>query len=178
MPRILSGLTRRSLLLLAVLILLAVAAAGIVNWKTAAAQTDQPVNYSHSVHIDAGMQCVYCHSSALRSPVAGVPSVQKCMGCHQVIATDNEDVQVLAGYWERNEPIPWERVNQEPDFVYFSHQPHMNASLSCENCHGDVGAMSVDKPVVDMDMGWCLDCHQQQGAEVAPHLWDCLVCHQ
>ncbi len=178
MSRILSGKGRWPVVLLAGAIFLVIAAGGMMNRGTAVAQTDQPVNYSHKTHIDAGMQCVYCHSSALNSPIAGVPSVQKCIGCHEVIAPDNEDVQVLTGYWDRGEPIPWVRVNKQPDFVYFSHQPHVGASLSCENCHGEVGTMDLAEPVLEMDMGWCLDCHKQQNADVAPHLWDCLVCHQ
>ncbi len=177
MPRILSGLKQRSMLLLVGFVLLMIVAVAVLNRETAVAQ-DQPLDYSHQVHIEAGTQCLFCHSSAARSPIAGVPSVQKCMGCHEVIATESDSVQTLTGYWERKEPIPWQRVNKQPDFVYFSHQPHVNSGLACENCHGEVSTMDLVEPVVEMDMGWCLDCHAQQDEEIAPHLWDCLVCHQ
>ncbi len=100
------------------------------------------------------------------------------MGCHTVIATDSPQIKVVAGYWERQEPIPWARVNVEPDFVFFSHQPHLSAGLNCETCHGDVGRMDAAHPVVRMDMGWCLECHLKQPQEVSARLSDCLVCHQ
>jgi c(7)-type cytochrome triheme protein len=142
------------------------------------AAPDQPIAYSHRAHVEAGVQCLFCHTSAMRSDVAGIPSVQKCMGCHSTIATDNAAVQVLTGYWERNQPIPWKRVNQQPDFVYFSHQAHLGAGINCETCHGEVSNMTVARPVVKMDMGWCLDCHLEQPAEKVTRLADCLTCHQ
>lgn len=144
----------------------------------ALAAPEQPLAYSHRVHVESGIQCLYCHSNALRSDIAGIPSVQLCMGCHEVIATDNPVVQEVAGYWERQEPIPWERVNVQPDFVYFSHQAHLGAGVSCETCHGPVGEMNSARPVVRMDMGWCLDCHLEQPADRVARLADCLACHK
>lgn len=142
------------------------------------AESDQPVPYSHRVHIGAGIQCLFCHSDAARSPIAGIPSVQKCVGCHQVIDSDSESVQVLLGYWERGEPIPWQRVNKQPEFVYFSHRPHLGAGLNCEICHGNVAAMDTVVPVYEMDMGWCLQCHEEQPTEKLARLVDCVTCHQ
>ena len=163
-----------SLVLLFVLLI-----GGAIFTRTQAlAVPDQPIVYSHRTHVEAGVQCLYCHANALRSDVAGMPSVQKCMGCHNIIGKDNHDIQILAGYWERRQPIPWNRVNRQPDFVYFSHQAHLGAGISCETCHGDVGNMTVARPVVKMDMGWCLDCHNKQSAEKVVRLADCLTCHK
>ncbi len=137
----------------------------------------QPIAFNHEVMVQAGIPCLYCHSDATRSPSAGIPSVQKCMGCHQVIATTNPEIQKLAAYWQRGEPIPWVRVNVLPRFVYFSHEVHVVAGqLACERCHGDVGHMTVDQPVVTMNMGWCLSCHEQQPN--ATQLTECITCHQ
>jgi hypothetical protein len=104
--------------------------------------------------------------------------VQKFMGCHTLIATDHQEVQVLSTYWEQEKPIPWVLVNNQPDFVYFSHQAHLQGGINCETCHGDVGRMSVAQPVVNMDMGWCLDCHLKQSPDKIAHLADCLTCHK
>jgi c(7)-type cytochrome triheme protein len=142
------------------------------------AAPEQPIAYSHRTHVEAGLQCLFCHSSPLRSDVAGIPSVQKCMGCHTIIDTDNEAIQTLTSYWENGQPIPWNRVNQQPDFVYFSHQVHLRAGVNCETCHGDVGSMTVDRPVVKMDMGWCLECHLKQPEDKVARLADCLTCHK
>ena len=138
----------------------------------------QPIAFNHQAHVEAGLQCLFCHTSAPRSDIAGIPSMQKCMGCHTIIAIDNPAVQVLAGYWERGEPIPWTRVNTQPEFVYFSHQAHLRAGENCETCHGNVGNMTVARPVVKMDMGWCLDCHIKQEENKISHLTDCLTCHK
>lgn len=145
---------------------------------SAQAAPPQPIAFSHATHAGAGVQCLFCHPSALQSSIAGIPSVQKCMGCHSVIETDSEQVQTVAGYWERGEPIPWNRVQRQPDFVYFSHEPHLSAGTNCETCHGDVSRMDVAHPVVRMDMGWCLDCHLEQPEENAGRLADCVTCHK
>jgi len=139
---------------------------------------EQPIEYSHKTHVESGIQCLYCHSNPLRSDIAGIPSVKKCMGCHNVIATDSSKIQQLAGYWEREEPIPWVRVSPQPDFIYFSHQPHLGAGINCETCHGNVGQMTVTQSTVKMDMGWCLDCHLKEPQPKATRLADCLACHK
>lgn len=142
-----------------------------------AAAPAQPIAFNHQAMVQAGIGCIFCHTDAMRSPSAGVPSVEKCIGCHKLIATNLPVIQQVAAYWNRQEPIPWVRVNRLPRFVYFSHRVHVVAAgLNCERCHGDVGHMSVDRPVVTMDMGWCLGCHEQQSN--ARQLQDCVVCHQ
>lgn len=168
----------RWLIIISLLIVIAIVGGVLLTRAQLRTAPQQPVAYSHRTHVEAGVQCVYCHSSALRTDLAGIPSVQKCMGCHTIIATDNEAVQSLSGYWERKEPIPWERVNQQLDFVYFSHQAHLQSGVSCETCHGDIGQMTVTRPVAKMDMGWCLNCHLDQPEEKVARLADCLVCHK
>jgi c(7)-type cytochrome triheme protein len=141
------------------------------------AAPQQPVEFNHQLMVSVGIQCLYCHAAATRSPAAGIPSVEKCMGCHNVIATDQPEVQKLAGYWERQEEIPWVRIYRVPRFVFFDHSVHVNAAeLNCERCHGDVGNMVETYAVVDMNMGWCLNCHNQQPR--AAELKDCIVCHR
>jgi hypothetical protein len=168
----------RALLITALLLLVGAIAGFLFLRARASAAPEQPIPYSHQTHIQAGVQCLFCHSSALRSPVAGIPSVQKCMGCHNVIATDSPVIQEVTGYWERGEPIPWVRVNVQPDFVAFEHQPHLGAGVSCETCHGDIAQMDAARAVVRMDMGWCLSCHLEQPEEERTRLADCLTCHR
>jgi hypothetical protein len=160
-------------------LLIAGVVAGIVLTSAQAhAAPAQPIAFSHQIHTSAGVQCLYCHSGAQDSALAGIPSVQKCMGCHSVIDSDKDSIKAVADYFMKNQPIPWVAVNQEPDFVYFSHQPHISAGLNCETCHGNVGQMSADQPVVSMDMGWCLNCHLKQPEAQVGRLADCLACHK
>lgn len=167
-------MNRRWLLIFLILLLAGV----LLTRAQVLAAPRQPIAYNHQTHVEAGLQCLFCHTSALRSDIAGIPSMQKCMGCHTIIATDNTTVQILAGYWERGEPIPWNRVSKQPEFVYFNHQAHLRAGENCETCHGDVGHMPVTRPVLKMDMGWCLDCHLKQPENKVVHLTDCLTCHK
>ena len=164
--------------LLGTLLVAAVLAGILLTRARALAAPSQPIAYSHQVHIQAGIQCLFCHSDALRASTAGIPTVEKCMGCHAVIAADQPEIQKVAAYAAQTEAIPWVRVNVQPDFVIFSHQPHLAAGLNCESCHGDVSRMGVDRPVVRMDMGWCLKCHLDQPEEKVSRLADCLTCHR
>lgn len=134
----------------------------------------QPIAFSHKVHTgDNRIACQYCHLYTTRSTVAGVPAVQICMGCHEVISKDQPEVRKLRGYWDRESPIAWVKVYDLPDFVYFSHKPHVRKGISCETCHGAVASMDRVRKVVSLDMGWCVSCHQAKQASV-----DCLVCHK
>ncbi|RZP26344.1 hypothetical protein EVA25_04550, partial [bacterium] len=83
----------------------------------------QPIAFSHAHH--AGqyqIECEFCHSYARRGPVAGIPSVERCVGCHQSILTDQPEIQKLLEYWENEEPIPWLRIHNLPDYVRFTHK--------------------------------------------------------
>jgi Cytochrome c7 and related cytochrome c len=171
-------MTRRILILAVVTAGLALAGALFLTRGRALAATPQPIDFSHRIHDAAGVSCLFCHPNALRSPIAGIPSVQRCMGCHAVIARLRPRILEVSRYWEAGEAIPWVRVNVQPDFVFFSHQPHLSAGLNCETCHGDVGGMDAAQPVVRMDMGWCLDCHLRQPDEKVTRLTDCLACHE
>jgi hypothetical protein len=166
--RLLMGGAAGGLVVVVVVLLLIVNAAG--------AGDEQPIAFEHNTHAENGIQCQFCHTGVYKSPAAGIPSVEKCMGCHTYIATDSNQIKKLAGYWERQEPVPWVRVNQQPSYVYFNHVSHVSAGVSCGACHGDVANMTVAESVVNMNMGFCLDCHAEQENKDALH--DCAVCHR
>ncbi|MEJ2263198.1 MAG: cytochrome c3 family protein [Anaerolineales bacterium] len=174
----LSAVPKKRRWLLGILIVpILIIAAYFIFSPRAEASSDQPIAFNHQIMVQLGIDCLFCHTEARRSPAAGMPSVQKCMGCHKVVDPTNPEIQKVTSYWERQEPIPWIRVNRLPRFVYFSHEVHVVAGgLNCEKCHGDVGHMTIAQPVVKMDMGWCLDCHELQ--DNAQQLRDCVVCHQ
>jgi hypothetical protein len=173
-PLLQSRVLRVSLFVIAAA--LAVVAIYFIFTRSTRAAPGQPIEFSHRIMVSAGITCMFCHPDAARSPMAGMPSVSKCMGCHKIITTQNPRIKILAGYWERQEPVPWIRVNRLPRFVYFTHRAHIANGLNCETCHGDVGDMEITVPVVAMNMSWCLSCHAQQVN--AAQLRDCLVCHQ
>jgi hypothetical protein len=172
-----SSFRRRRWLWLLGLLALALAGVSLFVASSTQAAPEQPIAFNHESMVQKGIPCQFCHTGVTKSPVAGIPSVAKCIGCHQTNENNSPEIKKLMGYWERQEPIPWVRVTQLPRFVYFSHQAHVvNGGLNCERCHGDVGRMTVTRQVQTMSMGFCLTCHQQQPN--ANQLTDCLTCHQ
>ncbi|HEY3066780.1 MAG TPA: c-type cytochrome [Methylomirabilota bacterium] len=159
----------------------------------------QPIFFNHVIHAGSfQIPCQYCHADARRSEYAGLPSVERCMGCHKIVgAQDNPEIKKIHGYWERKEPIPWVRIFKVPDFTYFPHKPHIRAELACQTCHGPIERMRVVgartgrqlgndlihliglKPTPPLlSMGWCIECHREQNATRnlrAP--LDCVTCH-
>lgn len=133
----------------------------------------QPIAFSHAHHVaEVGLDCQFCHAYARRGPVAGIPSVQRCAGCHRVVLSERPEILEVLEYWENEEPIPWVRVHDLPDHVRFTHKAHVRAGVGCETCHGDVAAMEAAVQVESLGMGWCVDCHVERGATR-----DCLACH-
>ncbi|MFQ5684964.1 MAG: cytochrome c3 family protein, partial [Candidatus Binatia bacterium] len=72
---------------------------------------EQPMAFSHKMHAgDNQIPCLYCHVNARRSVVAGIPSVQRCIGCHENIPSDKPGIENLKEYWDRKEAIRWAKV--------------------------------------------------------------------
>ena len=133
----------------------------------------QPIAFSHAHHVtEIGIDCQFCHAYARRGPVAGIPSVQRCAGCHRVVLSEQPEILKVLEYWENEEPIPWVRVHDLPDHVRFTHKAHVRAGVGCETCHGDMAAMEAAVQVESLSMGWCVSCHEDRGATR-----DCLACH-
>ena len=133
----------------------------------------QPIAFSHRAHVtEVGMDCQLCHAYARRGPVAGIPSVARCAGCHRVVLPRRTEVEKILRYEEDEEPIPWVRVHDLPQFVRFTHKRHVRAGVTCQECHGDVGRMEIVEQVAPLTMGWCVTCHQERQAPL-----DCLTCH-
>jgi mono/diheme cytochrome c family protein len=159
----------------------------------------QPILFSHLIHAGSfQIDCQYCHSDARRSQYAGLPSVERCLGCHKIIgAQDNPEIAKIHQYNARGESIPWVRVFKVPEFTYFPHKPHVRAQVACQTCHGPieqmrvVGARTGPRLVNDLahliglkpappplTMGWCVDCHRTENARRGTQApLDCVVCH-
>ena len=135
----------------------------------------QPLEFPHDVHIKQGLTCTdYCHESATKGPVAGLPSLTTCMICHAAIATDKPRIQQLAALETRREDVAWQRVYGYPStaHVRFDHAPHLRAKVECSTCHGAIAEQTVAQRNVDLSMGFCVNCHTERKASN-----DCLTCH-
>lgn len=100
------------------------------------------------------------------------------MTCHSQLFTDAPILEPVRQSWTRGTPIRWKRANELPDFVYFSHQAHVNNGVACTECHGRVDRMAALTPAHTFSMGWCLECHRspaehlRPASEVAKPTWE------
>ena len=76
----------------------------------------------------------------------------------------------LNEYWKAKKPIPWVKVHDLADFVYFDHSRHLQhpERMWCNDCHGDVEKMDVMYRENSLKMGWCLECHMQEPDKWTP----------
>ena len=150
--------------------------------SVAEAVEEASITFNHRRHLAADIPCLFCHPGAINGPVAGIPSVQKCVGCHQSIEVARESgqatVNTVLQMWEEGRPLVWPSIVDLPDFVYFAHRPHLAAGKNCEYCHGDVSQMTMAHGAFRINMGFCLEnCHRHQDRVKRERLMDCATCH-
>jgi hypothetical protein len=129
----------------------------------------QPVEFSHAMHAgDLGIDCRYCHNTVDRAAFAAVPPTATCMNCHKQIAADGEKLLLVRQAAASGDAIPWIRVNDLPDYVYFDHSAHVTRGVSCVSCHGRIDKMERVYQAHTLSMGWCLDCHRNPEPHLRP----------
>ena len=127
----------------------------------------QPVPYSHALHVgQLGLDCRYCHSNVDKSGYANLPTAQTCMNCHNAVKKDSPLLAVVRNSYETGDPVPWVKVHELPDFVYFNHAVHVNRGVSCVECHGKVNEMKVVTHTQPLSMSFCLECHRDPASRV------------
>ncbi len=58
--------------------------------------------------------------------------------------------------------IPWVRVHNLPDHVYFNHSQHVKVGKQqCQTCHGNIQEMPEVYQFSTLSMGWCINCHRE-----------------
>ena len=139
-------------------------------WVTRQGQrADQPVPFSHKHHVQGlGLQCQYCHTTVEKSSYAGIPPTRTCMNCHAQIWTNAQLLEPVRQSWATGESIPWIKVHDLPDFVFFNHEIHVNKGIGCESCHGRVDEMPLMYAQNTLQMEWCLDCHRNPSKNLRP----------
>jgi len=139
----------------------------------------QPIFFRHDIHAGQDLiPCMYCHSSAAISSEPGIPALQTCIGCHQLIGgstpSHQAEIKKVRDAWRERKPPEWIRVHALPGFVRFPHMRHIKAlgTQACATCHGDVQTMAQVSQVSTLRMGWCVRCHIKNNVTR-----DCTVCH-
>ena len=134
---------------------------------------EQPIPFSHKLHVGLGLKCKDCHPNPDPGEVEGLPASSKCLACHFSIAKDKDSIRQLKAFADRKQPIPWARVYQIPSYVDFSHRAHIEAGFTCDKCHGPVETRDALWKETDISMGGCIKCHRQNKASTA-----CTFCHE
>lgn len=141
---------------------------------------EQPVPYSHALHVGKlKMDCRYCHNTVEQAGHAAVPSASVCMNCHSAkdgegqtphvaIHLDSPKLVPLREAYATGDSVPWRRVHDLPDYVYFNHSVHVNRGVSCVACHGRVDRMEVVEQRATLTMGFCLTCHRNPSPNIRP----------
>jgi menaquinone reductase, multiheme cytochrome c subunit len=132
-------------------------------------QPVQPIPYSHKLHAgDMGIDCYYCHTTVYKANFAAVPAQVACMRCHSQVKKDSPRLEPLRKAAFEGTPIRWVQIHRLPDFVYFSHQAHLAAGVSCVTCHGRIDQMIEVHQEQPLNMAWCLDCHRNPAPYLRP----------
>jgi hypothetical protein len=130
---------------------------------------DQPVPFSHRHHVSGlGIDCRYCHTSVETSAFAGIPPTRTCMNCHSQIWTESPMLEPVRASYRTGKSIPWVRVHNLAEFVYFNHSIHLKKGVGCATCHGRVDEMPLTTQVASLHMEWCLECHRNPERYVRP----------
>jgi menaquinone reductase, multiheme cytochrome c subunit len=129
----------------------------------------QPVPYSHALHVgQLGLDCRYCHNTVEKADFAAIPPTETCMNCHTSIRPNSEKLAPVRESARTGKPIEWRMVTTVPDYVYFNHSAHVNAGVSCVECHGQINRMEVVYQAQPMNMAWCLQCHRNPDSHIRP----------
>jgi len=145
---------------------------------------EQPIKFNHTLHAGTNeIACVYCHSGALKSKHAGIPSANICMNCHTGInegQTAEGTAEIAKIYdaigWDlesrsytgEEKPIKWVKVHNLPDHAYFNHAQHyVVGEIECQECHGQIQEdYTVAGQFAPLTMGWCIDCHNNTAVKM------------
>ncbi len=151
----------------AVLVVVPVYLISIVYYGGSPATTDvgyspiQPIPFSHAQHAgELGIDCRYCHNTVERAAHAAIPPTATCVNCHAQIGADLDNLLPMRESLATGDSIPWVRVHDLPDYVYFDHSAHVTRGVGCVSCHGRIDRMEEVYQGEKLSMGWCLDCHR------------------
>lgn len=168
----------------------------------------QPIAFPHTKHAGTaqfvattgetmqalGLDCTFCHRTVATQSNAGVPAVQQCIFCHQVIGADNPLVRdepldilrrsggladlmvddqgrtVVAAVPIKT-AVDWLRIHRMPDHVRFVHETHVRFLIANPGAVQNVPAGSVAAAAISANTPLtasmvCSTCHGDVAAMV------------
>ena len=121
----------------------------------------------HREHLDRDLVCADCHSPDDEEADPKIPDAALCLECHEDLAEEPEPVRTYFASIKETFPRRWKTRDVRP-----AHGKHLEAGVTCAQCHGDATdapfAKSKSVPLMDR----CLGCHEEKRAPVK-----CETCH-
>ncbi len=193
---------RRFLLIFGLGFVVALLAGWVAFPRVLYVQKRQPLEFRHKTHAEKSgvADCSECHALRDDGAFAGLPTMEKCAGCHtDKIGTSQAEATLVDVYIKPAHETPWLVYAQQPPNVWFSHAIHVKrAGLKCEACHSNYGESDQIKvhevnrisgysrdiwghsmsrlrraSSDGMTMSDCEDCHRARHLEAG-----CLGCHK
>lgn len=141
----------------------------------------QPIPYSHALHVgQLKIDCRYCHTTVDKAAYAAIPPTDVCSNCHSaadskgavpstsVHTTSRRLAALRESQGSDGKAIPWLKIHDLADFVFFDHSAHVNRGVGCVSCHGRVDKMEQVYQAESLAMSWCLDCHRHPEPHLRP----------
>jgi len=125
---------------------------------------------------DNGLECDECHIYVKTQIFAGLPTIEKCLECHEEPVTDSPEEEKIRQAAAQGEPLKWSRLYDVPDHVYYSHRRHVVAGeIPCAECHGAIAETTSPPPraLNHITMSFCIACHERRAVTN-----DCIACHK
>ncbi|MBL0146892.1 MAG: cytochrome c3 family protein, partial [Chitinophagaceae bacterium] len=120
--------------------------------------------------------CMNCHKAISKyegpdklvradgTPVNGTAEIAKLYeyaGWNPTTMKYNEDKNG-DGVPDGARAIPWVKIHNLPDHVYFNHSQHIKVGKQqCQTCHGNIQEMPEVFQFSTLSMGWCVNCHRE-----------------
>jgi hypothetical protein len=121
----------------------------------------QPVEFNHRKHTEElGLNCEFCHARVRQGGHAGLPDAQTCSMCHSVPQGTSEEAARVTELITQGDPLRFNKLFRLDPHVFYTHRRH-------------VALRPPRRPLVQVTMDFCMDCHREQGQTL-----DCNACHR
>lgn len=125
---------------------------------------DDPV-FTHSVHVDKGLECADCHEDDSDPSPA---DAEICDECHEPDDRGSERAKAYFTGLGDEFPSRW-----DTQLKHVAHDKHASADIACQACHGEIADAPIVKPGSAALMQRCMTCHAERGAPET-----CETCHE
>lgn len=142
-----------------------------------------PLEFSHHLHLEAGVDCTGCHFPANKSTAVTdrlLPAHPECEECHDIEAAKKGEKVDPPASCETCHPNFDSSVQKEPAKVVFpqanlifNHAVHVGQwKIECSVCHGKFEGVGLATRQQLPKMETCLTCHDGKYASAS-----CSTCH-